>query len=87
MMRSNKWVTFSKAISPQRKLGGCRSWLKLFVTQAGGRWGGGRPRRANKAFRESLRTLIDAISSDASKLHTFLAAVFSSVISFENGIL
>lgn len=33
---------------------------------------------ANKAFRESLRTLIDAISSDASKLHTFLAAVFSN---------
>lgn len=35
---------------------------------------------ANKAFRESLRTLIDAISSDASKLHTFLAQVFLAII-------
>lgn len=42
--------------------------------------GGWRPRRSNKAFRESLRTLIDAISSDASTLHTFLAKVFSGII-------
>lgn len=35
---------------------------------------------ANKAFRESLRTLIDAISSDASKLHTFLATVSCSIM-------
>lgn len=49
--------------------------LKLFVTGVGA---GGGPHGANKAFRESLRTLIDAISSDASKLHTFLAAVFSN---------
>ncbi|KAL4707908.1 hypothetical protein ACJJTC_013699 [Scirpophaga incertulas] len=47
-----------------KKAGGRRSWLKLFVTSGGGGGYGG-IRRANKAFRESLRTLIDAISLDA----------------------